>query len=267
MTSTPPKSDTPTTIKYISVATFMLGLLIIIFGLLEIFDISTIHQDLMEPLNDKTNFAAVMIILGLVTLAVGFGLYKTLSYAFFIFLAIYALAMALILFVFPDFTGTKIILAVIAFMIGDILAEQEYFFREGGNWEKPPTIFKYLSLVQMLLGIVVIIVGVLVYLEIEVPLFDFESWVQGFTPLIAWSPTIYGIILLIIGILLIFAGYTLFKTIWVALYLYIITAAIMIVFIFLISPLDANFIIPAILILFASILAGDIVAENEVFFD
>lgn len=267
MASQPPKSDTPTSIKYIAFATFVLGILTILFGLLEYFDITTLYESLTEPLNDKIIFTSLLVILGVIIVIVGFGLLKTLNYAFFIFLGIYALVMALMLFIFPDFTGTKIILAIVAFMIGDILAEHEYFFREGGIWEKPPTIFKYLSFVQIILGIIVIIVGALIFAEIEVPFFDFETWLQGVSSMLEYDSGSYGIILIIVGIILLIAGFALYKTIWVALYLYIIAAIIIIVFIFLITPVELNFYFTAVIIIFASILAGDIVAENEVFFD
>jgi len=266
------KLETPKAIRLISIATMILGLVTIITGILDFANILTLRENFVTLLQDEMIFFATMVILGIAILVIGYGLLKTLNYAFFAFLIVYVLVMGILFFMFPDYTGTKILLAVVSFILGDFLAEHEYFNLRGKgrrNWENPPTMFKLISLAELILGIATLIIGVLLYMDIAVPFFDIASWIENSAaiPFLGDNPQTYGIILFLLGIILLIAAYTLFKTIFFAIYVYVIAFFVTIGFILLSTPPTIEFLIPTVLIIFASILAGDIVAENEVFFD
>ncbi|MFX0204694.1 MAG: hypothetical protein ACFFDT_01820 [Candidatus Hodarchaeota archaeon] len=249
----------PTAIQFLSFAVIAAGLLLLILGSLLAADILEI-----ETFDDPTVQGGVIAIGGFIITISGIGLLQLNKLAWFIFV-ITAIGMITgIIIFFPEDLVAKVAIILFGFILGDLLAENEFFLRvlsedekraleeAGVDPDEAPSFLKLLANFTIVLGIITAIVGILSLED-----FNVIEWPEEY------DVTSVAVLLIIIGIVIIVSGFGLKKLMKPMYILYIITVIGLITGLIYLYPDD---LLPKVVITIVSVLLGDLIAENEFFF-
>jgi hypothetical protein len=90
-------------------------------------DPASLERAYRGPINSPQTLGIALAVIGLVILASGWGLKSTKTWAWILFLLVGIGVMALVFMTFPNITLPGIVLVVVSVILGDLLAEKEYF--------------------------------------------------------------------------------------------------------------------------------------------
>ncbi len=250
-------SQTPLAVKLMALTTFFIGLAITVAG-------GAIFTEYIEfEEYSPAVLGEVFGTLGIVMIIAGIGLYRLNPYSWLLFIGAAVLLIASAFYLHLDDLPLKTATVVISFVLGSLIAENEFFLRSeetlkkmeaaGIDTRKAPILIQLHAFIVMATGLAVIVLGILVY-----PWNDKESIIE----IENYDPQEVSSILIIFGVILLFSGYglrQLNKGVWLVA---IITSLFLIGGLVLINPDDA---LPKILIAAVACILGDLVSENEFF--
>ncbi|MFX1513213.1 MAG: hypothetical protein ACFFCQ_11560 [Promethearchaeota archaeon] len=253
----------PTAIQFLSFAVIAAGLLLLVTGGLlaaEIF-----QQDIFD---DPLFQGGLMAIGGFVITLSGIGLLKLNRVAWILFVCAALGILGGISLLFPEDLGVKFAIIIFSLILGDFLAENEFFLdvlteeeekmmmEAGIDPAEAPSAIKILSSITMILGAITAIAGVMSLEDFKVIEWSEEYLVDGKTTHIA-------LLLIIVGVSIIISGFGLMRLMKPTYILYLITVIVLITSLIYLYPEDR---VPKTVIAIVAVLLGDLAAEKEFFF-
>lgn len=255
----------PLFVSLFSILAMLAGIAAIGIGgaILVEYDISILPtQDLLTRLDvSNTILGAIFVVAGLLLLISGYGLRALKFWAWLLFVLAFIATIAAFLYLDTTLLVPGGILVAMAVIFGDLLAENEYFLKPEEEWPGTPDFVELLSYIVIIIGLVALVGGVAMYLEVEAltSRFDLEQAYLG--PID--SPETLGIAFAGIGIVILASGWGLKTTQTWAWILFLLVGIGVMALVFMTFP---DITLPGAVLVVVSVILGDLIAEKQ-FFD
>ncbi len=247
------------------------GLGLIVFGAmgyLQQINLETLTTN--APVRLDASIASVLLLLsGLILLIAGFGVWRTLFWSFYLFVAGFTVAIIFMLTLFRTNALTKIGIVATSSILGALLGESEYF-RGRKSKEDIDVAFlvDFVVYGSISVGVVAILLGIASLVDkfiLETGFFEkLLQQVTGENTILS-NPLVIGIVVIIVGLVFTISGYGLSKEMSWAWYAFVVGFIVIIITIFLTSPLEMEFITPSVALLLIGISLGALIANYEYF--
>ncbi len=268
---TPPATDRQLSTTLIGVISMLAGLGLIMFGGLTIGSIVKIDALTRNApvAMDSTIVGSLMAVSGLILIIAGFGVWRTLSWAFYLYLAGFLVAIVFMLAFFSTNILAKVGLVVVSAILGALLGEAEYF--KGQKTKEDVDVAFLVDFVvygSMSVGFVSVLLGIAALADqfvLQAGFFEnLLTEATGDNQVLS-NPLIVGIIVIVTGIVFMVSGYGLSKEMSWAWYVFVAAFVITILVIFLMSPLELAFVLPSLALLLIGLSLGALIANYEYF--
>ncbi len=270
------ENDTPAIDRQLSTTligfiSMLAGLGLLAFGGLSLANTIQI-TDLIEnaPIHLDQNIVAVLMALsGIILLIAGFGVWRTLSWAFYLYLLGFIVAIIFMLALFSTNILTKIGIVIVSSILGALLGESEYYkgrkSKEDVNVAFLVDFVVYGSMSSGIVGILLGFASLIDKFVLETGFFEnLFTEATGGNEVLS-DPMIVGIIAILAGIIFVVSGYGLSKESSWAWYIFVVGFLVVITVIFLMSPLELEFILPSAALLLIALNLGALIANYEYF--